>query len=751
MIGKIIIRNIATYDQLGITLDGLREINFIYGNNGSGKTTLSEFLRNSGMYPNCSLEWQGRSFKISVYNRNFVNENFRMGNSIKGIFTLGKESVELQSEIFELKEKIKQHDEAIFKLSETSSEKITELDRIIDNFKDSCWEIKKKIDLEFKESIEGFRNSRDRFMTKFLEEASNNSREVRPLEELRKLKGSLFELKGELVNRLSEILFESHLEEDPIFREKILGKEDVDIARLITKLQISDWVKQGHIVLKGTEGICPFCQQSLSDLFEEKLNSYFDQTYIENIQRLETASKKYIENVSNAISQIEMLLAHSKGEFIDKNKLQSTLILIKSRLEENRLLIENKSKEPSRSIELVKVSNFFYAINQEIIESNQKIIAHNKLIENIKMEKENLSKDVWRYINEQNISNYQDFINKKGNIDKVLFGLEKSTEQKKQYKKQFEQGLFQKQQQVTSVEYSVTEINKILFSFGFKSFRLASAEEKGNYKIVRENGEDANETLSEGEKTFITFLYYYQLLKGSNEINDIQAEKIVVIDDPISSLDSSVLFMVSSLVRNIMFEIKENSSDIKQLFVLTHNIYFHKEVTFSQGNKSFGDATYWILRKNNETTTIEPFDKNPIRSSYELLWKELRNSNNHNFVSIQNIMRRILENYFKFFGDTNIDDLESEFENEEKMICRSLLSWINDGSHSISEDLYVESNIDLVDRYLGVFKSIFDKKNHIAHYKMMMKDFDIVNQDTVSVRAVEEISTGLREVAGSIE
>ncbi|MNO00980.1 hypothetical protein D3C81_2210040 [compost metagenome] len=80
-----------------------------------------------------------------------------------------------------------------------------------------------------------------------------------------------------------------------------------------------------------------------------------------------------------------------------------------------------------------------------------------------------------------------------------------------------------------------------------------------------------------------------------------------------------------------------------------------------------------------------------------------------------------------------------------------MLSWINDGSHSISEDLYVESNIDLVARYLSVFKSIFEKKNHIAHYKMMMKDFDIDNQDTVTVRAVEEISTGLREVAGGTE
>ncbi|MBR8644248.1 AAA family ATPase [[Brevibacterium] frigoritolerans] len=36
----------------------------------------------------------------------------------------------------------------------------------------------------------------------------------------------------------------------------------------------------------------------------------------------------------------------------------------------------------------------------------------------------------------------------------------------------------------------------------------------------------------------MTFLYFYQLLKGSNSKEDINTEKVVVIDDPISSLDS---------------------------------------------------------------------------------------------------------------------------------------------------------------------------------------------------------------------
>ncbi|MNW38746.1 hypothetical protein D3C74_158200 [compost metagenome] len=741
----------ATYNELGITMDDLKKINFIYGNNGSGKTTLSEYLRKPEFHPNSSMEWHGRDLKICVYNRNFVNENFRMGNSIKGIFTLGRESVELQSQINELKEKIKQHDEAIIKISGTISERTTELDKNAEVFKDSCWEIKKKIDLDFKESIEGVRNSRDKFMAKFLEEAKNNTRDLRSLEELIKLKNSLYELKGETIKKSDTILLERRVEVDSIFSQKIIGKEDVDIARLITKLQISDWVKQGQTSIKEADGVCPFCQQELPPLLEEKLNLYFDQTYIENVHRLEVSSKKYNEKGENVIIQIESLLGFSKSEFTNKHKIDSKLQLIKSKFEENKLLIENKIKEPSRSIELVKIEELISDINQEVVDSNQKIDAHNKLIENIKNEKENLSKDIWRYIIELNNSNYQTYVKKIEEIEKVLSGLRKSNLQKTHYKNQFVQELFTKQQQVTSVDHSVSEINNILHSFGFRSFRLASSTEKGSYKIVRENGEAADNTLSEGEKTFITFLYFFQLLKGSNEIQDIHAEKIVVIDDPISSLDSSVLFMVSSLVRKVMFEIKDDLSDIKQLFVLTHNVYFHKEVTFNQGKKSFGQATYWILRKNDDTTTIEPYSQNPIKTSYELLWKELRNPNNHNYVSVQNIMRRILENYFKFFGDTSIDDLENEFDNEEKMICRSLLSWINDGSHSISEDLYVESNLDVVSRYLSVFKSIFEKKKHDAHYRMMMRDFDAVTEDAVASQVATEITAGMREAAGAME
>lgn len=84
-------------------------------------------------------------------------------------------------------------------------------------------------------------------------------------------------------------------------------------------------------------------------------------------------------------------------------------------------------------------------------------------------------------------------------------------------------------------------------------------------------------------------------------------------------------------------------------------------------------------------------------------------------------MRRIIENYFRIIGDTD-NYLEDQFETlEERTICRSLLYWINDGSHSIPDDLFIDSYTDAIPRYKEVFRAIFEKTGHISHYNMMMK------------------------------
>ena len=46
---------------------------------------------------------------------------------------------------------------------------------------------------------------------------------------------------------------------------------------------------------------------------------------------------------------------------------------------------------------------------------------------------------------------------------------------------------------------------------------------------------------------------------------------------------------------------------------------------------------------------------------------------------------------------------------------------INDGSHCVPDDLFVEQENGLIDKYQKVFQLIFDKLGHVEHYNMMMQ------------------------------
>ena len=187
-------------------------------------------------------------------------------------------------------------------------------------------------------------------------------------------------------------------------------------------------------------------------------------------------------------------------------------------------------------------------------------------------------------------------------------------------------------------------INLMLCDSGMRGFSLEpKAGVDSVYEVRRPDGTIAD-NLSEGEKNFIAFLYFYHLVHGSDSADGETREKIVVIDDPVSSMDSSSLFIVSTLVRQ-MIEICRNNADnrnrtaegnfIKQFFVLTHNAYFHREVSYSYVAK-YDYTSFYLIRKIGTKSTIrlcddvnpnaptERINVNPVKNSYAALWDEYK-------------------------------------------------------------------------------------------------------------------------------
>lgn len=519
-----------------------------------------------------------------------------------------------------------------------------------------------------------------------------------------------------------------------IFRTPIIGKQEVDIAVLISKLAISDWVKQGHQHLAATEGLCPFCQQDLPKGFTQKLDDYFNEYYEKEMKELQDQIGKYNHFIQSLLTQIFKLMSKGEDTYLDLKVITQNCELIQSKNEHNLDIFKQKQSQPSKPIEPMTFNSFVEEINVEIDRANQQIKTHNAYVDNREDEERLLKSQIWDYILYENQQNHEKYVRKDFALGKAIESLNKTLDLKKHEKNTLVTEIQQLEAQITSVIPSVNEMNRLLKAYHFTNFKFAHTQNQGNYRLIRSNGQDVNQTLSEGEKTFVTFLYFMHLLNGSNNSELITENKVVVIDDPISSLDSNVLFIVSNLISKLIEDVRNNQSNTIQLFLLTHNVYFHKEITFSKKRSKDGskmqEETFWIIRKVNDITESKSYDSNPIKSSYELMWQELKSAQHNSSITVQNLIRRIIENYFKIYGNYSDNDIIEKFEEEEKVICKSLLSWANDGSHFAGDDLYIEHPIDTVNRYLCVFEKIFIVTNHHAHYKMMMGIEDLQEEVT---------------------
>jgi len=729
MIGKIIIQKCATYDDTGCTIE-LNKVNFIYGANGTGKTTISKYLK-APSHPDfnkCQLKWQNNPIDILVYNKAFREDNFSTGK-ISGIFTLGQATKE-EIALIEIKtaEKSKIIEEGKQK-KDTLDKQKEKLSILEESFKEDAWnKLYKKNEKIFKEALRGSIGSKELFKSKILSEFTLTPQNTQTLDELISKGATIFsETLPTPIDPITILNDEkiSAIEHNKIWNKVIVGKSEVDISNLIHKLNIDDWVNKGRDYIE--KEICPFCQQkTISQNFITQLENYFDNAYLQELGEIKSLKDLYYSLSENIINHYEHVLLTQKGLSNSKLKIDLFSSYIKTLVQQlkiNQTSHDNKIKEPSRKFYLEITSSQIELISDLLNEANAEIIKHNNVVKNYEKEKETLIKETWKYLIEEYRDVISKFIKEKEGLSKGIQGIEEQVKLKREEFNKIHLEIKTLSQNITDIQPTVDEINSLLQYYGFMNFKIIKANDDGFYQIQRQDGTFAHHTLSEGEVTFITFLYFLQLAKGAINKNDITNDRILVIDDPISSLDSNILFVISTLVKNLINNIKEDRGNIKQLILLTHNIYFHKEVSFidSRTDKS-NKVHYWILRKNGVHTNIQSYEMhNPIQSSYSLLWQEYKNESITSSVSIQNIMRRIIENYFKLLGKYGDDDLINKFSTkEEKEICKSLLSWINDGSHSINDDLYIEIPVQTIDTYKKVFKDIFENTNHIAHYNMMM-------------------------------
>lgn len=108
-------------------------------------------------------------------------------------------------------------------------------------------------------------------------------------------------------------------------------------------------------------------------------------------------------------------------------------------------------------------------------------------------------------------------------------------------------------------------INQLIGGYlGHKELEIATLD---NGYQIRRNGKPVNGSLSEGEKTAIALCYFLSMLKAEGRQ---PKNLIVVVDDPISSLDTKALHYAFSIIRGGL-------DGAGQLIIMTHNLHFMNE------------------------------------------------------------------------------------------------------------------------------------------------------------------------------
>ncbi|MDY4426373.1 MAG: AAA family ATPase [Helicobacter sp.] len=383
--------------------------------------------------------------------------------------------------------------------------------------------------------------------------------------------------------------------------------------------------------------------------------------------------------------------------------------------------IKEKIKEPGKKIELEKTEEVFQNLNNYIKQIQQKIIDFNTKLNNKKIELEKLEKSFWEFVIFEKKEIIEKYEKDKEDAEINKQAVERENKTIKNKIQNIENTIKEKQKEVINIRVAVDKINNYLKDLGILSFYIKIQDDKKQEYIIIREGEDkpSFKTLSEGEKTLISFLYFLQLCQGKKEKDEAILDKIIVIDDPVSSLSFSYVYNIAQLIKEIFLRNKD--SGYKQIFILTHHLYFFKELIGFKENYKKDIHTFRIRRNESYISHINTMKEDEILNDYQAYWQILKDYKEGKIhaILIPNTMRNILEYFLGFIQKDKIDTIK-QIENEDKekkfeAFCR----YINRESHSFMGNILDTKEFD-IDMFFEAFKKVFEYLGHLEHYEKMI-------------------------------
>ena len=431
---------------------------------------------------------------------------------------------------------------------------------------------------------------------------------------------------------------------------KILLEKTVEAAvneRLKENSDISKWVEEGIYLHKRHESDnCEFCDQPLPENRIPDLLSYFND-----------ADKSLKRDIDSMLSQIRSLCSKiSELKIMDKANLYSNFqeeyVVVTGDITTHKGKLLSKLANLEKEVGIKKQKTTTSVTLKIEIDANPFISSTtqaNLLITGCNGKTQNFSGA--RNASEKKLEDhyisviYDDVKKIEGDIQK----LEKNIKHLKEGNPEvpndvgidaIESRIIENKTQMSTSGIACKKINDQLKTFLGRDEITFEVSEK--CYIIKRNGMGAK-NLSESEKTAIAFVYFTIHLEDQDF--DIK-NGIVVIDDPISSLDSNSMFQSFSFLKNSV-------KKAHQSFILTHNFEFLQLLL--RWTKYASGSCYMINNHfdshNNRVAELDSLDPllNEYNSEYQYLFKLLSVFESDGTIGsvyhIPNIARKVLENF----------------------------------------------------------------------------------------------------------
>jgi len=717
--------------------------NLIYGWNGSGKTTISKMFRAlETRTPPASGDvtfiingadvssgnFGGATLPVRVFNRDFVSESIFpvRGGEVPPILIVGKESVEKQKEVEQLRKRLGDAQTA----SDSERSKKQNADRTLDRF---CIDRAAAIKDTLRSSGSNAYNNYDKstFRARAQSMRTAGDKETHRLTESDRDK-LLAQHRASPKPKLQLLAYQMPaLQAQAEILSGLLSTTVVSsaIQSLKDDPSLAEWVRQG-LGLQQERHVdqCLFCEQSLPAGRLSALEAHFNAEYEQLMKRLDTE----IDALNTVATTGAALHLPNRAEFYDdltteydvaETALRRAVVLTKECLDS---LVQALRDKKARAFERLELKVSVPRVDSAAVSHlNGVIQKHNQMCDDFQTRvmaaRQRLEADAVS----QALDEFQSLESSVATLGSAVSAADAEA-------KRLNEEIASLEREIVEHRQPAEELNDDLRKYLGHSELCLEIKDTG-YTITR-NGVPA-QALSEGETTAIALLYF---LKSLRDRRFDLAKGVVVLDDPVSSLDSSALYLAFGFIR-------ERTKDTAQLFILTHNFTFFRQVRNwfhhlkGQNKRDVGQrpARFYMLdcvRDGNvRCSSIRPLDPllEQFESEYHYLFARIYRGAvaraplglEENYV-LPNLARRVLEAFLAFRRPATSGELwqkmqEVDFDETKKVRILRLLHTHSHGD-AIGEP---EHDPSLLGEAGSVLQDLlaFIKAQDPEHYEAMVQ------------------------------